>query len=162
MILIIFSLQFTGQSSSVGFVLENNMEYSDSIKLHQIAADYLQEKFPDSVILASFPQSLELKYPYLGYVEKPLNVVSIPTYPGLTTKNYTIYLNPELYNKTIDLNLIDILYYSGQEYKTKYSKELNKILNKTLIKKFELNNKTVEIYKIDQDGKYPNYTMYLD
>ena len=161
-ILFIFVLQYTGQSSSVGFVLENNMEYSDSIKVHQIAAEYLQNEFPNSVILASFPQSLELQYSYLGYVKKPLNVVSIPTYPGLITKNYTIFLNPNIYNKTIDLNLIDVVYYSGQEYKTRYSRELNNILNKTLVRKFELNNKTVEIYKINKNIVYPNYTMYMD
>ena len=161
-LLILFATQWEGQRDDVGFVLEHNMEYVDAIKTHQMAVNYIETNFPDAVILASYPQYLELQYPFLGYVKKPLNIVSIPPYPGLTTKNFTIFLNSEIYNKTIDLNSIDIIYYSDQEFKTKYSRELNKILNKTLIKRFELNNKVVEIYKVNKAYEYPTYTLPLD
>ena len=161
-ILALFISVENGKSNNVGFVLENNMEYVDMIKTHEMATNYLQNNFPNSVILASYPQSLELKYPYLGYVNKPMSIVSIPPYPGLTTKNSTIYNNPYGYNKTIDLNSIDLIYYSEQEFKTKYSRELNKILKKNLIKRFEINGKVVEIYSIDKNYNYPNYTLPLD
>jgi len=161
-LLILFSTQWTGNHSDVGFVLEYNMEYVDAVKTHEMATHYLEKNFPDAVILVSYPQSLELQYPYLGYVEKPLNVISIPPFPGLTSKNITISLNSDKYNKTIDLNSIDIIYSSDQEFKTRYSRELNKILNKTIIKEFELNNKTVKIYEVDKSKTYPFYIVPMD
>ena len=160
--LILFITQWNGDSSNVGFVLEYNMEYVDAVKTHQMATNYLESNFPDEVILASYPQSLELKFPYLGYVKKPMNVVSIPPFPGLTSKNFTVFLNPELYNKTVDLNLIYLVYASDQEFKNRHSRGIDKILNKTLIKRFEMNNKVVEIYKVNKDIDYPFYTLPPD
>jgi len=161
-VLILFATQWFGDRDTVGFTLEYNMEYVDAIKTHQMATNYLEENYPDAVILASFPQSLELQYPYLGYVKKPLKTVSIPPFPGLTSKNFTIHLNSGIYNKTIDLNSIDIVYYSDQEFKTRHSKEINKILNKTLVKKFEMNGKVAEIYEVNKEFEYPNFVLPLD
>lgn len=161
-LLVLFFVQWGGDSNKVGFALENNMEYVDSIKTHQMAVNYLEENFPDSVVLVSYPQSLELKYSYLGYVDKPLNVVSIPPFPGLTTKNSTIYLNPSKYSKEIDLNTIDLIYYSEQQFDNKNSKELREIFDEKLIKRFEINGKIVEIYEINQNIEYPNYNLPLD
>jgi 4-amino-4-deoxy-L-arabinose transferase-like glycosyltransferase len=162
LIIILFIFSWTGDRTNVGFVLEDNMEYVDMVKTHQMAADYLQINYPDSVILASYPQSLEIIYPYLGYVDKHMNAVSIPPFPGLTTKNSTIYLNSDRYNKTINLNEIDIIYASDQEFKTRYSIELYKILNKRLIKRFELNGKVTEIYEVEKNLNYPIYYLPLD
>src|SRR3989344_428828 len=161
-VLVLFVIQWTGDSNLPGFVLESNMEYVDVVKTHQMASHYLEENYPNSTILVSYPQSLELKYPYLGYVNKPLKTISIPPFPGLTSKNFTIYLNPNIYNKTIDLNSVDIAYYSKQQFENKYSRELYEILDKILIKRFELNGKTVEIYKINKGDKYSNYSLPLD
>jgi len=162
LIIALFVFSWTGDRSEVGFVLENNMEYSDMIKTHQMAVDFLQVNYPNSVVLASYPQSLELMHPYLGYVDEPMKVISIPPYPGLVTKNSTIYLNPGLYNKTINLNEINIIYISGQEFKTKHSEELYNLLDRKLVKRFELNGKVVEIYEVENNLNYPVYYLPLD
>jgi len=161
-ILLLFITQWFGDRDTVGFTLESNMEYADAIKTHKEAASYIENNFPNSVIIASYPQSLELQFPYLGYVSKPLNVISIPPWSGLVSKNFTLYFNPEKYERNINLNTLDIIYYSDQEFETRYSQEIYSILNKNLIKNFELNGKIVKIYKINKNVKYPNYTLPPD
>jgi len=162
-IILLFIISWTGDRTNVGFVLEENMEYADMVKTHQMAAEFLETNYPNSVVLVSYPQSLELQYPYLGYVKEPFKVVSIPSFPGLTTKNSTVYLNSDLYNKSVDLNTIDVIYYSEQEFKTKYSQDLyNNVLHKNLIKEFELNGKVTQIYEVNKSVDYPVYYLPLD
>ena len=60
-----------------GFSLEDNLAYRDYILMHQDAAKFLQNRFPGSHVLTAWPASDELSRPYLGYLEKPLQVVRI-------------------------------------------------------------------------------------
>lgn len=152
-ILIIFSLNFIGDRSTVGFTLETNMEYVDAIKTQQLGASYIEKNFPDATVLASFPLSSELQHPYGGYVKKPINVITYPHFPGMTghKKNYTLFLNPELYvDPVIDINTIDLYYYTPQEFPSKRVLDIVQKLNLTPIKRFELNNKAVEIYLVNK------------
>jgi small-conductance mechanosensitive channel len=59
---------------------ENNLEYIDVIRLHREAARYLEGNFSDKKILAGWPLIIELSYPYLGYVQKPLELIYIGHY----------------------------------------------------------------------------------
>ena len=159
--IIIFSINLSGDRSTVGFTLETNMEYVDAIKTQISGAEYIEENFPNSTVLASFPLSSELKYPYSGYVKKPINVVTYPHFLGLTghEKNYTIFLHPQFnQNQTIDLNSIDFYYYTPQEFSSVIP-DIAKKLNLTLIKRFESNNKSVEIYRVNKNIKYPIYSF---
>lgn len=150
-IIIIFSLGFTGERSTVGFTLETNMEYVDAIKTHQLAASYIEDNFPDATVLAAFPQSSELKYPYGGYVKKPINIVTYSPIPGVVEKNFTQFLYPETIPEfSVNISEIDLYYYSGQEFATKPILETAKELNLTLIKRFEINNKLTEIYMVNK------------
>ncbi|MAG47184.1 hypothetical protein CL617_01140, partial [archaeon] len=62
----------------------------------------------------------------------------------------------------IDPDVIDLYYYSPQQYPTKNILEIAEKLDLKLIKRFELNNKVVEIYKVNKAYEYPTYTLPLD
>jgi hypothetical protein len=129
------------------------MEYVDAIKTQMLGASYIEENFPNAIILAAFPLSSELMYTYGGYVKKPLNVITSSHFKGMigNEKNYTYFINPELYiDPIIDINSIDLYYYSPQQTPSGNVPNIAEKLNLTLIKRFELNNKIVEIYKVNK------------
>jgi hypothetical protein len=65
------------------FPFEDNLAYSDFIRLHQQAAHYLESLSGEPRILTAWPATGELASPYLGYVRKPLHVVSVDGFaPG--------------------------------------------------------------------------------
>lgn len=59
------------------FPYEDNLAYSDFIRLHQRAAKYLESLPGDPAILTAWPGTDELKQPFLGYVTRALNVRSV-------------------------------------------------------------------------------------
>ena len=60
-----------------GFSPEDNLAYRDYIRLHQGAEALLASRYPQARVLTAWPASDELSRPYLGYVERPLQVVRI-------------------------------------------------------------------------------------
>jgi Dolichyl-phosphate-mannose-protein mannosyltransferase len=60
-----------------GFALEDNLAYSDYIRMHQHAASYLEAHPPQTSVLTAWPASDELTRPYLGYVTHPFPVVRV-------------------------------------------------------------------------------------
>lgn len=143
--------QFYGNSNAVGFTLENNLEYQDLIRVRELGANYIELNYPNAKILTTFPLFLDLKYPYGKYVTRELDVITIDHYGGLINKNYTQFLHPEkIPKKEINLSEINLYYYSPQEFPTKEVYDIANQLNLTLIKRFELNNKTTEIYIVNK------------
>jgi 4-amino-4-deoxy-L-arabinose transferase-like glycosyltransferase len=59
------------------FPFEDNLAYADFIRLHQRAAQFLEAQAGKQRILTAWPASDELMHPFLGYVQKPLNVVAM-------------------------------------------------------------------------------------
>ncbi len=59
------------------FSPEDNLTYRDYIRLHQRAANFLEMHYPNARVLTAWPASDELSRPYLGYVQKPMQVVRI-------------------------------------------------------------------------------------
>lgn len=57
---------------------EWNMKYLDVIKMHKEMAEFIEKNYPDSRILTIFPNTDQLKTPYLGYVKKPLITINLP------------------------------------------------------------------------------------
>ncbi len=62
------------------FAPEDNLNYADVIRLHQQAIRQIVTRFPGSTILTAWPASDELTKPELGYVKKPLAVVTVPNF----------------------------------------------------------------------------------
>jgi 4-amino-4-deoxy-L-arabinose transferase-like glycosyltransferase len=108
---------------------ENNMDYVDVIKLHREAARYLEENFADRRILASWPPIMELSYPYLGYVKKPLNMV----FMGFFIKD----MNPD------DFDVL--LYATESDYQPNYDAIFRKF-KLDLVKRFQKGSKGVFIF----------------
>ncbi len=59
------------------FPFEDNLAYSDFIKLHEQAARFLQAQPGKPRILTAWPATDELSTPFLGYVHAPLRVVPV-------------------------------------------------------------------------------------
>ncbi len=62
------------------FAPEDNLNYADTIRLHQQAIRQIVTRFPGSTILTAWPATDELTKPELGYVKKPLTVVTVPNF----------------------------------------------------------------------------------
>jgi hypothetical protein len=62
------------------FAPEDNLNYADVIRLHQLAIRQIVTHFPGSTILTAWPATDELTKPELGYVKKPLAVVTVANF----------------------------------------------------------------------------------
>ncbi len=119
---------FDSRSESVGSNLEDNLEYLDFIKVRQMACNYIETYYPDATVLTSwFDLGPSLKKPQYGYVTKPIKVK---------------YIEDRKVNDTIDF---DLIYYAPYMNLDEYKKYYNMIL----LKRFEINNKYVELYRVN-------------
>jgi hypothetical protein len=69
------------------FAYENNLSYADFIRLHQQAAEWLSSQPGHPRILTAWPATDELSHPELGYVKKPMRVVSVPGFAPPAFRN---------------------------------------------------------------------------
>jgi hypothetical protein len=63
-----------------GFAPEDNLAYSDYVRVHKSAAEFIQSRYPNSRVLTAWPASDELRKPELGYVNQPVFVVRIENF----------------------------------------------------------------------------------
>ena len=59
------------------FPFEDNLSYADFIRLHEQAAQYLEALPGRTRILTAWPATDELAKPELGYVQRPLRIVTV-------------------------------------------------------------------------------------
>jgi hypothetical protein len=59
------------------FAPEDNLAWSDYVRLHQSADAYVAQHFPGGRVLTAWPATDELTRPYLGYVPQAVPIVSI-------------------------------------------------------------------------------------
>jgi hypothetical protein len=62
------------------FAPEDNLNYADVIRLHQQAIRQIVIRFPGSTVLTAWPASDELTKPELGYVKRPVPVVTVANF----------------------------------------------------------------------------------
>ncbi len=62
------------------FAPEDNLNYADVIRLHQQGIRQIVNRFHGSTILTAWPATDELTKPELGYVRKPMPVVSVANF----------------------------------------------------------------------------------
>lgn len=62
------------------FAPEDNLAYSDMIRLQQAAIQQIETRYPGATVLTAWPASDELTKPELGYVSQPLSVVPIDNF----------------------------------------------------------------------------------
>ncbi len=140
LMVIVYGTQYTLPSDRPGFSLTNNLEYKYFVKVNIDATQYLEENYKDAYILAPFPQSLYLNYPYLGYVNEPLHA---PLIIPKQARRLVGYREPE-----INLNDVELIYFSPQSYPTHYIDQALRTLDYTVLKEFNDHNKSVILYKV--------------
>jgi hypothetical protein len=123
--------------------LDGNLEYIDLVNVQHMAASYIEKNYPNNTILTSwFTLSLNLKNPELGYVTKPIKVDLAVDSLGLIDDTTGKFIN-------FSCNKYDIIYYSPQSsFHRDLFIALNNTCNMTLLKRFELNGKYAEVYKM--------------
>lgn len=60
-----------------GFAPEDNLAYRDYVVLHQAADHLVSTKYGNARVLTAWPASQELSQPFLGYVTRPVRVLSV-------------------------------------------------------------------------------------
>ena len=66
------------------FPYENNLAWTDFVRLHRTAADYVATQYPDARIATAWPLSVALVRPDFGYVSRALAVETLADF-GSTT-----------------------------------------------------------------------------
>lgn len=126
LIISVFVTNWTGTRSVFGYQLETNMEYLDFIHVHQEAAKFIEKNHPRKHVLTDWPQTMELKYPFEGYVTKPIVTSAVS----------------EQYNP----HDIDLIYFVPH-----CSKQLRDFVmhhDLVLLARFESNAKVAQIYQL--------------
>jgi hypothetical protein len=59
------------------FAPEDNLAYSDYVRLHETAERIIAARFPQPTVLTAWPASDELTRPWLGYVSQPVRILRI-------------------------------------------------------------------------------------
>ncbi|HEV2446971.1 MAG TPA: hypothetical protein VGS58_13665, partial [Candidatus Sulfopaludibacter sp.] len=77
------------------FPYENNLAFSDFLKLQMDAVDYVEHWYPQARICTAWPMALELSQPDLGFAKRPMSVqfirnFSTPVLEGLDWKNVEV------------------------------------------------------------------------
>ncbi|HEY7392993.1 MAG TPA: glycosyltransferase family 39 protein [Bryobacteraceae bacterium] len=62
------------------FPYENNLAFTDFVRLHQSAAEYLARYYPGISVFTAWPLTLELSRPELGFVSRRIAVASLPNF----------------------------------------------------------------------------------
>jgi hypothetical protein len=61
---------------------EDNLTWVSFVRMHQQAAQYVEQHYAEQRILTAWPASDELNRPFLGYVRNPLTVVRLESFTG--------------------------------------------------------------------------------
>jgi len=126
-VLLFISNYFDSSDSSIGYEVEDNLEYIDFIQVRKDATNFIETYYPNSIVLTSWwDTGFELSNPNYGYVRKPIKV-SIMESHDFGKRDF------------------DLIYYApfiSKDYLNKYLS----YYNLTLLKRFEKNGKYTEIY----------------
>jgi hypothetical protein len=66
------------------FPYEDNIAFSDFVKLHAETAEFLAQRFPEARIATAWPMTAEILHPELGYVRQPLHIERLPDFTPAT------------------------------------------------------------------------------
>jgi hypothetical protein len=59
---------------------EDNLTWTSFVRMHELAARYVEQHYAEERTLTAWPASDELNRPFLGYVQKPLTVVRVENF----------------------------------------------------------------------------------
>jgi hypothetical protein len=70
----------TEVNPAYSFPWEENLAYRDFVLLHRDAARFLAERYAGARVLTAWPATDELRNPYFGYADRPLNVFPVENF----------------------------------------------------------------------------------
>jgi 4-amino-4-deoxy-L-arabinose transferase-like glycosyltransferase len=76
-----------------GWRLEDNMEYADSIRVHELSARYLEANHGQEKIITCWPMTFEITDTGAGYVDRALDVAEYRS--GIVPQGEIIYFSPQ-------------------------------------------------------------------
>jgi len=142
-ILFLFIANWYGYDCKVGSC-EVNMEYVDVINVHRDATRYIESNFQNSIVLTTWPLSVELNNPELHYVKTSIRSIDFRCVPDFNINDPTLSkCKPQP-----DLKDADIILYSPHGAMRKEFFELVKRYNATLIREFHSDGKYAAVYRI--------------
>jgi hypothetical protein len=62
------------------FAPEDNLTYRDMVVVHQRAVRFIDQKYPQAIVLTAWPATSELNRPELGYTNHPVKTVAIQNF----------------------------------------------------------------------------------
>lgn len=68
---------YTPYVGNDGFILERSLEYVDDMRLNMKLSRHLETNYADATIVTSWPYIQMLVLPELGYVDRPLNAITM-------------------------------------------------------------------------------------
>jgi 4-amino-4-deoxy-L-arabinose transferase-like glycosyltransferase len=76
-IIVLFIIMTYGAGTGSHGGYDEDMQYVDVVLNHKDACNYVEKAFPGKAVLAEWPLNEALRFPFLGYVSKPLRVVTV-------------------------------------------------------------------------------------
>ena len=77
-VLLLVLVWFLATQPFTGNNAELNLRYLDVVRVHREMCEFIASEFFHSRTLTAWPHDRQLQQPHLGYVKKPLRVVSLP------------------------------------------------------------------------------------
>jgi len=66
------------------FPYENNLAFSDFVRLHVEADAFLEQRFPGTRVGSVWPLTAEIRHPELGYVQRAFEIERLPDFSAAT------------------------------------------------------------------------------
>jgi 4-amino-4-deoxy-L-arabinose transferase-like glycosyltransferase len=140
------------------FAYENNLAWTDFVALQKDAASYLEANAPDKRILSSWPFTGAVQHPYLGYVNRPLASIELPSYTfhlddivGFDRNSYDLLVVYEKFwtfeGRAFDNKLLRPIIQQYKDYHPQATEaEIRAGLGLIPIRKWERGGQWIEIY----------------
>ena len=126
-----------GRRTDAGVFLEANLEYLSQIKTHRRACNFIEENYPASIVLTSWPQRIELSSPWLGYVKVPIKFICVFNAE-----------KPQKAAEGIKADDFDLVYYSDQSHERVKMRQFIQKFNLKLLVSYSDNGKIAEVFKV--------------
>lgn len=124
---------------------EDSYEYADIVRVHQQAASYLAEHYPDETVLTNYPGIFILRFPYLGYVKDPIRSQDVNTIdPG-----------------QVEAGDYDVAWFIPDDSGSDRLEDILRRVEPHLVRRFEVNGKWTAIYDLRAPGQDPGRWMSL-
>jgi len=116
-VLLIFTIGWTQPWFGYSLASPSTLMYVDFVATHQAAAAFIESNYPDKVVLAGWPQYIELSMPVHGYVKRPSKVIAYAS-PLRYAKPRMIALGARYFSEpeTLTIDDFDLVYYSDRTY----------------------------------------------